>query len=175
MTTKDPSSPELPRSPICSKGRKPKYTTDCDAVVYRLALLGISAERIGEFFGVTRECIYLWNRKYPSFALAWREGKLDADSRVADALYKRACGYSHPAVKIFNTPGGPVTVDYIEHYPPDTQAASLWLRNRQPELWKEKVETTISGDRNNPLRTELSIDPGDAYLQMIAAPPSEDR
>ena len=28
---------------------------------------------------------------------------------------------------------------YTEHYPPDTQAASLWLRNRQPRQWRDKV------------------------------------
>ncbi|WP_295448053.1 hypothetical protein [uncultured Thiodictyon sp.] len=27
-----------------------------------------------------------------------------------------------------------------KHYPPDTAAASLWLRNRQPALWWDKVE-----------------------------------
>ena len=29
---------------------------------------------------------------------------------------------------------------YVEHYPPDTAAASLWLRNRQPKLWRERSE-----------------------------------
>jgi hypothetical protein len=63
---------------------------------------------------------------------------------VAKRLYNRACGYSHKAVKIF-TPAGasePVYAPYIEHYPPDTQAASLWLRNRQKAKWRDRVEHT---------------------------------
>jgi hypothetical protein len=32
----------------------------------------------------------------------------------------------------------PVYAEYTEHYPPDTGAASLWLRNRQPEKWRDK-------------------------------------
>ena len=31
----------------------------------------------------------------------------------------------------------------IEH-PPDTQAASLWLRNRQPRLWRDKHEIDVA-------------------------------
>ena len=31
----------------------------------------------------------------------------------------------------------------VKHYPPDTQAASLWLRNRQPQLWRDKTEVAV--------------------------------
>jgi hypothetical protein len=31
----------------------------------------------------------------------------------------------------------------IEH-PPDTQAASLWLRSRQPRLWRDKHDIDIA-------------------------------
>jgi len=41
-------------------------------------------------------------------------------------------GYTHEATKIFMPAGAeaPVYAPYTEHYPPDTHAASLWLRNR---------------------------------------------
>jgi hypothetical protein len=47
-------------------------------------------------------------------------------------------GSADPVVDMASTiarPAGaeaPVNAPYTEHYPPDTQAASLWLRNRQP-------------------------------------------
>ena len=34
----------------------------------------------------------------------------------------------------------PCTVEY----PPDTTAASLWLRNRQPRLWRDKHEIDVA-------------------------------
>jgi hypothetical protein len=34
-----------------------------------------------------------------------------------------------------------VTITPMEkHYPPDVGAARLWLKNRQPALWRDKVE-----------------------------------
>ena len=32
-----------------------------------------------------------------------------------------------------------------EHYPPDTPAASLWLRNRQPAKWRDRQEVNHTG------------------------------
>ena len=51
-----------------------------------------------------------------------------------------------PAVKIFMPAGAeaPVCASYTEHYPPDTQAASLWLRNRQPAKWRDRGIRTCS-------------------------------
>ena len=39
----------------------------------------------------------------------------------------------------------PVYAPYTEHYPPDTQAASLWLRNRQPAKWRDRQEVNHTG------------------------------
>ena len=65
---------------------------------------------------------------------------------MADRLYFRGLGYKHKAVKIFHHPDtGPVKVPYVEHYPPDTNAALAWLSRRQPELWRERKEVDITG------------------------------
>ena len=56
----------------------------------------------------------------PEFRESIARGKIEADARVAEALYHRGCGYSHPAVKIFMPAGAaaPVCVPYVKHYPP---------------------------------------------------------
>lgn len=59
---------------------------------------------------------------------------------VAESLYKRALGYSHPDVHISNFQGMITVTDIVKHYPPDTGAAFIWLKNRQPHKWKDKVE-----------------------------------
>jgi EamA-like transporter family len=55
------------------------------------------------------------------------------------SLYERANGYNYDAVKIFMPAGAkqPVIVHYIEHCPPDVGAAFIWLKNRDPEHWRD--------------------------------------
>ena len=45
-----------------------------------------------------------------------------------------------PETHVSNYQGDVTLTDLHRHYPPDTQAARMWLKNRQPELWKDKVE-----------------------------------
>jgi hypothetical protein len=60
-------------------------------------------------------------------------------TRVERSLYERANGYSYDAVKIFMPAGSkqPVVVHYIEHCPPDVAAAFIWLKNCDPERWRD--------------------------------------
>jgi hypothetical protein len=70
-----------------------------------------------------------------------------ADAEVADALYKRAIGYSHGAIKLYRNEDGSVNrVEYQVHHAPDTQVASLWLRNRRKQDWRERHEVEAKFD-----------------------------
>ncbi len=56
-------------------------------------------------------------------------------------------GYSHEAVKIFCDKDGNITeAPYTERYPPDTAACIFWLKNRQPDKWKDKQDLEHSGE-----------------------------
>ena len=59
--------------------------------------------------------------------------------RVERSLYERANGHSYDAVKIFMPAGAkePVIVHYTEHCPPDVGAAFIWLKNRDPDRWRD--------------------------------------
>ena len=63
----------------------------------------------------------------------------DSDGRVERSLYERTNGYNYDAVKIFMPAGSkqPVVVHYTEHCPPDVGAAFIWLKNRDPEHWRD--------------------------------------
>ena len=39
----------------------------------------------------------------------------------------------------------PVYAPYTKHYPPDTKAALRWLRNRQPDVWRDRQEVNVTG------------------------------
>jgi hypothetical protein len=60
-------------------------------------------------------------------------------TRVERPLYERANGYNYPAVKVFMPAGSkqPVVVHYTEHVPADVGAAFIWLKNRDPEHWRD--------------------------------------
>jgi hypothetical protein len=60
-------------------------------------------------------------------------------TRVERSLYQRGLGYNYEAVKIFMPAGSkqPAIVHYTEHVPADVGAAFIWLKNRDPEHWRD--------------------------------------
>lgn len=86
-----------------------------------------------------------WKKKYPKFASALKQGKEMSDEMVEKSLYQRAVGYSHPDVDIRTVAiGGGVSqivkTDIVKHYPPDPTSCIFWLKNRQPENWRDRQE-----------------------------------
>ena len=121
-------------------GRKSDYKKEYIEWVEKLAKLGATDVQLAEAFEVSEQTINNWKKEHEEFNLALKKGKLLADANVAESLYHRALGYSHPAVKIMTAGGAIEQVPYTEHYPPDTAAAIFWLKNRQPKKWRDKPE-----------------------------------
>jgi hypothetical protein len=119
------------------RGRPTAYLERYAEEGRKLCLMGATNAQMGKFWNVSERTIEQWIRHKPDFAEAVRAGKMMADAEIAVALFHRARGYSHPAVKILQYEGHPIEVEYTKHYPPDTQACIFWLKNRQPELWKD--------------------------------------
>jgi DNA-binding XRE family transcriptional regulator len=129
-------------------GRPTKYKAEYADQAYKLTLLGATDAQLADFFGVTEQTFNAWKKSHPEFLESITRGKDLADAEIAAALYHRAKGYSHPEDKIFNNNGQEMVVPTIKHYPPDTQAASLWLRNRQPGRWRDKQQVEHSVDND---------------------------
>lgn len=125
--------------------RPSKYDPDLHpAQALKLARLGATDDDIASFFEVCRATIYNWRNEHPEFLDALKGGKIMADAEVASKLFHRATGYQHPDVDIKVIDGQIVITDLVKHYPPDTTAAIFWLKNRRPDLWREKVEENKS-------------------------------
>ena len=105
----------------------------------------MTEEEVAEFFEVDKSTIYDWDKAHPEFADSRARGKIPADAKVAERLYHRALGYHHEDTHISTYEGNVTMTPIVKHYPPDTQAASWWLKNRQPKRWKDKTETEHSG------------------------------
>lgn len=121
-----------------ARGRPPKYKAEYAEQAKHLCKLGATDEDLAEAFKVHVATIYRWQSQYPEFCEASKVGKDMADARVERALYHRAVGYSHDAVKVMQYQGQPVIVPYKERFAPDTTAALKWLNNRKPEEWREQ-------------------------------------
>lgn len=117
---------------------KPEYVE----LAYKFCLMGATNEKLAEFFDVATATVSNWMVEHEEFLDAIKRGRAQADAEIAHALYHRAKGYSHKAVKIFADvkSGEEKIVEYTEHYPPDTAAAFIWLKNRAG--WKDRVEHT---------------------------------
>lgn len=121
-------------------GRPTKYKEEYNELAYNYCLLGATDSELGAFFGVCEATINNWKNEFPEFLESLKRGKEIADAKVAQALFHRATGYSCPDLDIKMYEGEIIETPYIKHYPPDTTSMIFWLKNRQPEKWREKRE-----------------------------------
>lgn len=145
---------------MAKKGRPSSYVEAYAEQARKLCLLGATDKEMADFFRVSEQTLNAWKGAHPAFLESITRGKMLADANVAQKLYHRALGYSHDAVKIFQVDGAPLIVPYVEHYPPDTPAASLWLRNRQPAKWRDKLDHEVTGKDGTPLVPILNVTVG---------------
>ena len=135
---------------------------------YKLALLGLKDTEIAKFFCVSEKTLNTWKEKYPEFLQSLKKGKLDADGEVVKSLYNRAVGAVvtvQQAIKIKNVSykdGKRLretedvrVVELKQEIPPDTTACIYWLKNRQPEKWRDKVEHAIEDNTASTQETFL--------------------
>ncbi len=133
------------------RGRPTKYRQRFVGIAKKLCAQGFTDPQLAEFFEVNPISIQRWRAEHEDFCIATARSKELADDMVEASLFQRAVGYSHKAVKIFMPAGAekPVMAPYVEHHPPDTTAARLWLLNRRPKAWRDRIEH--AGDPNSPL------------------------
>ena len=115
---------------------RPKYAE----LAYKMAQLGTSHKRIAWILEISESTFYEWQERHAGFKIALKAGMDLADANVANSVYRGAVGYSHPHEEIKVIGEEVVRVPTMKHYPPNPHLATFWLKNRQPELWKEKVE-----------------------------------
>jgi len=129
-------------------GRPTKYREEFNEQAYKLSLLGFIDKELANFFEITESTINKWKLDYPKFSESIKKGKEIANANVAESLYRRAIGYEHPEMKVFNHMGEIIEHEVTKYYPPETQAASLFLRNRQPDKFRDKqdIDHTTNGE-----------------------------
>ena len=141
-------------------GRPTLYRAEYAAQARKLTRLGATDKELAEFFEVSEQTINVWKKRHPEFVESLKAGKALADGEVAEKLFQRATGYEHKAVKIVADArtGAEHQVEYVERYPPDTTAMIFWLKNRRPDLWRDRVDNTHSGPNGGPIQARIGIE-----------------
>ncbi len=120
---------------------------------------------------ISYNCLWKWKKLHPEFAKAIKDGKEYPDSQVQQALFKRAMGYTfeevvkepvkieNPAPEVgIRAPFSRVSVRKrkpksilvetkrtVKQVAPDVLAQIFWLKNRQPDRWRDRQEVKHSG------------------------------
>lgn len=88
-----------------------------------IASLGLTDEEIAIILGISERTLNYW-KKNPEFLQSLKRGKTKADFQIIQSLYKKALAG-------------------------DTTAMIFWLKNRQPERWRDQHDHNLSGNVNH--------------------------
>lgn len=134
----------MKRKAKSNAGRPSSYRPEFAIQAVKLCKLGATDRELADFFEVTEQTVNNWKLQFPEFFESLKRGKDEADARVEQSLYHRALGFSHPDVHVSNFQGDVTLTPITKVYPPETVACIFWLKNRQPEAWRDKVEVEHS-------------------------------
>jgi hypothetical protein len=144
-------------------GRPTKYKPEYAQQAFKLALLGLSDERMADVFSISVDTLYEWKKVYPAFSEAILKGGDPADAIVADSLYKLANGFEKVTETVLVVDGAIVHEPVVKYFPPSVAAANKWLANRQRKKWNDKIE--ITGPDGGPIQSvnlNITADPVEA-------------
>lgn len=118
--------------------------------------------------GVSYSTLCEWkDHRFPEILEALKKGKAPVDIEVENALFKRATGYTvrvQKPVKVKTKrqlkDKGTIEEEHIElveeeiYIAPDTTAQIYWLKNRRPDKWRDRPQTSAA-DTDDPLMAML--------------------
>ncbi|SDQ98751.1 hypothetical protein SAMN05428982_2761 [Pseudoxanthomonas sp. CF385] len=141
MTAKKARRKAAKAPPEAKNGRPTKYRPEFAEQARKLALLGFTDEKMADFFEVEVRTIYRWKAEHAQFCQAVKAGKDDADATVANTLYRSALGGGTvtEVKQETDADGKVIHRKTVKELPANVTAQIFWLKNRQPQQWREKV------------------------------------
>jgi transcriptional regulator with XRE-family HTH domain len=115
-------------------------------ILLNLAALGKTEQQMADICGVHISSITNWKKDNPEFFASLKAAKEIADSEVEKCLLNKALGKiiikeKHTGV---DANGNIIDKEVIKEIAPDNTAMIFWLKNRQPDVWREKRELELS-------------------------------
>lgn len=143
---------------------KPKPTDPKILQAIRImALSGCTDAQISAVIGISERTFRTWKHSFSEELNSLSDWKATADEKVERALFELAIGYETIETKVHFSPvlskkldltNGTdllvnealthvITHDVIKRYAPKEKSIQFWLKNRQPDKWREKIVQEI--------------------------------
>lgn len=125
-----------------------KYGMNMVELLQHFAQAGMTLVEMAEALEVTEMTLNRWVAELPAVKEALAKGRQVADAKVAASLYRRAIGgFEQRETKIVRDASGEIVgqTETTRILPPDPGAIAFWLKNRRPDLWRDKVEHDVTG------------------------------
>ena len=114
---------------------------------------GLSDEQIAHNMGISRKTLYEWKNKYSDIRDVLKKTKDVVDKEVENALQKSSEGFyveetteelrwNRDTSKYEMV----VTKRVKKYIPPSTAAQIFWLKNRKPDVWRDKREIDANAE-----------------------------
>ena len=148
------SKPTVKRKPLKHNA---KYDKKYDKIAYNFMSMGGNACDLITLLGVHKNTYYNWLSAEQSFNDAVTNGRRESIRKVENALYNLAIGQAkkHTQVKRRNKQGELQVVETREEIQaPSEKAITQWLYNKDPENWKQGVDTNVSVNIENKITNE---------------------
>lgn len=117
---------------------------------------GLSDEQVAHNIGCSYSTLRAWADKYPALSAALKKGREVVIREVENALVKRARGYTYTEEtkeRKYNNLTGKyemtVTRSVQKTVPPDVGAIAFYLKNVDPEHWRDKQNIELSSQQDD--------------------------
>jgi len=159
-------------------GKPTKYRAEWPDKAREMAKQGLVDKDIAYNFGIHATTMVRLKREHPELEQAINEGRRVANQKVESALFKRAVGFQAEEVttkiiKLQDDDGNEVQREVevtkkTKQVAPDTGACMCWLKNRDPQNWRDRHDVNLSTE--TPLQVEDVTNIEDAqraYRELI--------
>lgn len=136
--SKEPSLPPVAAPQVVIQG---KYDPKFVKIASKLAELGAIDREIASTLEVDETTFHRWKLAHPELLKALKIGKEVPDEIARRSLFNRVKGYSYDSEQLFvDKFGDEHRMPTVTHVPPDVTACIFWLKNRDPDNWRDRQE-----------------------------------
>lgn len=127
-------------------GRKPKsdywLTEEGLGRITEWMESGLSLKQLSQNMGIAYGTLFEWQKDFAELSDTIKKGQMVVTEHIENAMYQAATGYTYEeeTSELMSNGEMKVVKKVTKSQAPNVAAQIFWLKNKSPELWKDKVE-----------------------------------